>query len=275
MPLGLLSVQCSPGVPCVESHASVLGHSSRIADPGPLAQRSPWTPMGEGSFRSVPMRSAPAAPSVAVVGPFAGRRPAPPPAVPHAAPPGHTPLLWKNMPSESPAAAHWLFAPQFMPIPDSLEGHAVDAGVRLAEPLFEEECSSPEGASSAPSPRRSELGGDDQSSASSFSEVAPSPGPSNSPDPVPVARVGSPTAPPPPLEEKADPPRAEVEADAELEAEAEAGSPGAADGGWPTEETRCAHRKSWKRLRAKKRCAFFVCLQCGTKWCTRATIVAP
>lgn len=68
------------------------------------------------------------------------------------------------------------------PTPNCLPGGAVPPEQpiqpcgRLAEPLFEEECSSPEGASSsAPSPRRSELGGDDQSSASSSSEAAPSP----------------------------------------------------------------------------------------------------
>jgi hypothetical protein len=35
---------------------------------------------------------------------------------------------------------------------------------------------------------------------------------------------------------------------------------------------RCPHRKSWKRLRAKKGCAFFVCFQCGAKWRTRGNM---
>lgn len=34
--------------------------------------------------------------------------------------------------------------------------------------------------------------------------------------------------------------------------------------------SRCPHRKSWKRLRAKKGCAFFVCFQCGAKWRTKS-----
>lgn len=48
-------------------------------------------------------------------------------------------------------------------------------------------------------------------------------------------------------------------------------SPGGSDTDWPTEGLRCPHRKSWKRLRAKKKCAFFVCFQCGAKWRTRTT----
>eukprot|EP00667_Euglena_gracilis_P005108 EG_transcript_5137 len=36
------------------------------------------------------------------------------------------------------------------------------------------------------------------------------------------------------------------------------------------EGTRCPHRKSWKRLRAKKGCAFFVCFHCGAKWRTKS-----
>jgi hypothetical protein len=38
------------------------------------------------------------------------------------------------------------------------------------------------------------------------------------------------------------------------------------------DSARCPHRKSWKRLRAKKGCAFFVCFECGAKWRTRGTM---
>jgi hypothetical protein len=34
---------------------------------------------------------------------------------------------------------------------------------------------------------------------------------------------------------------------------------------------RCNHRKDWKRLRAKKGCAFFMCCLCGSKWNTNNT----
>jgi len=38
-----------------------------------------------------------------------------------------------------------------------------------------------------------------------------------------------------------------------------------------SEDGRCPHRKSWKRLRAKKGSAFFVCFECGAKWRTRCS----
>eukprot|EP00997_Jenningsia_sp_PLL12_P011037 NODE_848_length_1413_cov_53.873900_g705_i0.p2 GENE.NODE_848_length_1413_cov_53.873900_g705_i0~~NODE_848_length_1413_cov_53.873900_g705_i0.p2 ORF type:complete len:144 (-),score=19.36 NODE_848_length_1413_cov_53.873900_g705_i0:104-535(-) len=35
-------------------------------------------------------------------------------------------------------------------------------------------------------------------------------------------------------------------------------------------EGRCNHPKQWKRLRAKRGRAFFVCFECGAKWQTRS-----
>eukprot|EP00667_Euglena_gracilis_P011212 EG_transcript_11442 len=75
-------------------------------------------------------------------------------------------------------------------------------------------------------------------------------------------------------ESPASPPGAEPVLAAEPVAAAEAA--GAAAGlledaaGQVAEGTRCVHRKSWKRLRAKKGCAFFVCFQCGAKWRMKA-----
>jgi hypothetical protein len=37
----------------------------------------------------------------------------------------------------------------------------------------------------------------------------------------------------------------------------------------PRDDQRCVHRKTWKRLRAKKGSASFVCFTCGAKWRTK------
>jgi len=41
------------------------------------------------------------------------------------------------------------------------------------------------------------------------------------------------------------------------------------------ENVRCSHRKYWKRLRAKKQCAYFVCLHCGAKWRSKTASLGP